>query len=48
MKMEGDNESLDDPDEDMSSASDVEVIKEVSYEGNKLVDSIGKYPRTLA
>jgi hypothetical protein len=48
MKMEGDNESLDVSDEDMSSTSDVEVIKEVSYVGNKLVDSIGKYPRSLA
>jgi hypothetical protein len=48
MKMEGDNESLDDSDEDMSNPSDVEVIKEVSYEGNKLVDSIGMYPTALA
>ncbi|PNF15123.1 hypothetical protein B7P43_G15566 [Cryptotermes secundus] len=40
MKIEGDNESLDESDEVMSSPSDVEVIKEVSYEGNKLVDSI--------
>jgi hypothetical protein len=55
MKMEGDNvkndqeeESSDDSDEDMSSPSDVEVIKEVSYEGNNLVDSIGMYPTALA
>lgn len=48
MKMEGDNESLDESDEDESSTSDVEVIKEISYEGNKLVDSIGMYPRALA
>lgn len=53
--MESDNvknyqeeEGSDDSDEDMSSSSDVEVIKEVSYEGNNLVDNIGMYPRALA
>jgi hypothetical protein len=39
---------MDDSDEDMSSTSDVEVINEVSCEGNKLVDSIGMYYRALA
>jgi hypothetical protein len=54
MKMEGDTVKIEqeegsseDSDEDMSSSSDVEVIKEVAYEGNKLVDSIGTYPRAL-
>jgi hypothetical protein len=54
MKMEGDSVKNDQEEEsskdsdDMSSPSDVEVIKEVSYEGNKQVDSIGMYPGPLA
>jgi hypothetical protein len=55
MKMEDDSVEIEqeqgsseDSDEDMSSSSDVEVIEEVACEGNKLVDSIGTYPRALA
>jgi hypothetical protein len=55
MKMEGghvkndqEEESSEDSDEGLSSSSDVEVIKEVTFEGKKLVDSIGMYPRALA
>jgi hypothetical protein len=44
VKEECEEVSSEDSDEDLSSSSDVEVIEEVTHEGNKLVDSIGMYP----